>query len=57
MLNIDLLKDEPSRASPDDVRELIRLLELARAALPSYGGTQAPSPNGEITDIKSVPRP
>lgn len=56
MLDIDRLKQHPEEAGPDDVRELIRLLELARNALPSYDVGQAASPDGEIGDIKSVPR-
>ncbi len=56
MLDIDRLKQHPEEAGPDDVRELIRLLELARSALPSYDVGQSASPDGEIGDIKSVPR-
>lgn len=56
MVDIDSLKAHPDRATPDDVTELIRLLELARAALPSYADGQTPQPDGEIGDIKSIPR-
>lgn len=56
MVDIDGLKAHPERATSADVSELIRLLELARAALPSYADGQLPSPDGEIGDIKSIPR-
>jgi hypothetical protein len=56
MLDIERLKQHPELAGPDDVRELIRLLELARVALPSYRADQTVSPDGEIGDIKSAPR-
>jgi len=56
MVDIDGLKAHPERATPDDVIELIRLLELARASLPSYADGESPSPDGEIGDIKSIPR-
>jgi hypothetical protein len=56
MVDIDVLKAHPERATPDDVTELIRLLELARTSLPSYADGQTPSPDGEIGDIKSAPR-
>lgn len=56
MVDIDRLKQHPEEASPEDVRELIRLLELARVALPSYAAGEVPDPDGEIGDIKSIPR-
>lgn len=56
MLDIERLKQHPEEAGPDDVRELIRLLELARIALPSYAADEVPVPDGEIGDIKSIPR-
>jgi len=60
MLDLERLTAHPHEATPDDVLELIRLLTLARAALPHYGtsdgsGTPA-TPDGEIGDIKSVAR-
>jgi hypothetical protein len=54
MVDIERLKQHPEQATPDDVQELIRLLELARTSLPSY--QSQPSPDGEIGDIKSIPR-
>ena len=56
MVDLEKLKVHPEQATSDDVRELIRLLELARASLPSYADGQSPMPDGEIGDIKSVPR-
>lgn len=56
MVDLERLKQHPEQATPDDVTELIRLLELARVALPSYADGQTPRPDGEIGDIKSVPR-
>ncbi|WP_347554821.1 hypothetical protein [Robbsia sp. KACC 23696] len=60
MIDLERLAAHPEEATPDDVRELIRLLSLARAELPNYGvkegaGTPA-TPDGEIGDIKSVAR-
>lgn len=56
MVDLERLKQHPEQATPDDVRELIRLLELARAAMPSYADGQTPRPDGEIGDIQSIPR-
>lgn len=55
MIDIEFLKQHPEQASDDDVLELIRLLELARNALPSHEGTPV-SPEGGIGDVKSLPR-
>lgn len=52
--DIQKLKQHPETATPDDVLELIRLLELAHNALPNYG--EPPSPDGRIGDIQPMPR-
>lgn len=52
--DLQKLKRHPETATPEDVLELIRLLELAHKALPSY--SESPAPDGRIGDIQPMPR-
>jgi len=56
MLDLEYLKQHPQSATPDQVLELIRLVELSRSTLPDYSEADAQDDNGAIGDIKSMPR-
>jgi len=56
MLDLEYLKQHPQSATPDQVLELIRLLELSRSTLPDYSEADAEDDDGDIGDIKSMPR-
>jgi hypothetical protein len=60
MLDLEYLKQHPQSATPDQVLELIRLVELSRSTLPDYSEAeaeaQAQEDDGAIGDIKSMPR-
>ncbi|MGI4813909.1 MAG: hypothetical protein ACRYG5_17375 [Janthinobacterium lividum] len=54
-LDLALFEQHPERATPDDIREMARQLQLAYrlAALPPADGADAGS---EIGEIRSIPR-
>jgi hypothetical protein len=58
MLDLEYLKQHPQSATPDQVLELIRLVELSRSTLPDYSEAEAAGQDddGAIGDIKSMPR-
>jgi hypothetical protein len=58
MLDLEYLKQHPQSATPDQVLELIRLVELSRSTLPDYSEAEAQAldEDGAIGDIKSMPR-
>jgi hypothetical protein len=60
MLDLEQLKKNPAGATPDQILELIRELELlrefSRAAGPAYSSDQDTVDDGAIGAIKSMPR-